>query len=141
MGGPRAADRPGGRPGPAGHGDRQRHARQLLRRRPARPRPRTPRRTPAGWSREGADLLDVGGESSRPGSEPVPLDEELRRVVPAVEAIAASVAVPISVDTTKAEVARQAIEAGASVVNDITALAGDPDAGRASSPSPGRGSS
>ncbi len=55
---------------------------------------------------EGADLLDVGGESSRPGAEPVGLDEELRRVIPAVEALAPRVAVPISIDTTKAEVAR-----------------------------------
>src|SRR5262245_32008425 len=75
---------------------------------------------------EGADLLDVGGESSRPGSEPVALEEELRRVVPAVAAIAEAVTMPISVDTTKAEVARRAIAAGASVVNDITALGDDP---------------
>src|SRR4051812_35789184 len=63
---------------------------------------------------EGADLIDVGGESSRPGSDPVPLDDELRRVVPAVEAIAAVVALPISVDTTRAEVAGLALQAGAS---------------------------
>src|SRR5258708_5238734 len=63
---------------------------------------------------DGADLLDVGGESSRPGAAPVSADEEVRRVVPAVEAVAASVDVPISVDTTKAEVARRAIAAGAS---------------------------
>ena len=75
---------------------------------------------------DGADLLDVGGESSRPGSEPVPLAEELRRVVPAVEAIVAGVAVPVSVDTTRAEVARQAIKAGATIVNDISALVDDP---------------
>src|ERR1700693_5038660 len=53
--------------------------------------------------RQGADLLDVGGESTRPGAEPVPLEEEIRRVVPVVEALAARVRVPISVDTTKAE--------------------------------------
>ncbi|HWE38283.1 MAG TPA: dihydropteroate synthase, partial [Isosphaeraceae bacterium] len=76
---------------------------------------------------EGADLLDVGGASSRPGSEPVPPAEELRRVIPAVEAIAAGFAVPVSVDTTRAEVARQALKAGASIVNDITALGDDPD--------------
>ena len=76
---------------------------------------------------EGADLLDVGGESSRPGAEPVGVDEELRRVVPAVEAMAGAVAVPISVDTTKAAVARAALRAGAAIINDITALAGDPD--------------
>jgi dihydropteroate synthase len=75
---------------------------------------------------EGADLLDVGGESSRPGSEPVSLREELRRVVPVVDAVASTLALPISVDTTKAEVARKAIAAGAAIVNDITGLTGDP---------------
>ena len=79
---------------------------------------------------EGADLLDLGGESSRPGAEPVPLDEELRRVIPVVEALAPRVAVPISVDTTKAEVARQALRAGASIINDIRGLDGDPDLAR-----------
>jgi dihydropteroate synthase len=76
---------------------------------------------------EGAGILDVGGESSRPGAEPVPLSEEVRRVVPALEAIVAAVgeSVPISVDTTKAEVARRAIAAGASVINDIRGLEGD----------------
>jgi dihydropteroate synthase len=77
--------------------------------------------------RQGADLLDVGGESSRPGARPVTLDEELGRVVPVVRALAARTAVPLSVDTCKAEVARQALAAGAHVVNDITALRGDPD--------------
>jgi dihydropteroate synthase len=75
---------------------------------------------------EGADLLDIGGESSRPGAEPVALDEELRRVIPVVEALSARLDVPISVDTTKAEVARRAIAAGASIINDIQALQGDP---------------
>jgi dihydropteroate synthase len=75
---------------------------------------------------EGADLLDIGGESSRPGSKPVPLDEELARVVPVVRGLAGRVNLPISVDTTKAEVARQALEAGAKIVNDITAGLGDP---------------
>src|SRR5438034_2877865 len=70
---------------------------------------------------EGADLLDVGGESTRPGSQPVPLDEELRRVVPVVEELARHTDVPISVDTSKAEVARQALAAGAGIVNDVTA--------------------
>jgi dihydropteroate synthase len=74
---------------------------------------------------EGADLLDVGGESSRPGALPVPLDEELRRVIPVVEALARRAGVPISVDTTKADVARQAIAAGATIINDIQALAGE----------------
>jgi dihydropteroate synthase len=74
----------------------------------------------------GADLLDLGGESSRPGAEPVPLDEELRRVIPTIEALASQIAVPISVDTTKAEVARRALEAGAAIINDISALEADP---------------
>jgi dihydropteroate synthase len=75
---------------------------------------------------DGADLLDVGGESTRPGSQPVPMDEELRRVVPAIAALAGRTTVPISVDTSKAEVARQALAAGAGIVNDVTALLGDP---------------
>lgn len=77
--------------------------------------------------RQGADLLDVGGESTRPGSAPVPVEEELRRVLPVVTALAARAAVPISVDTSKAEVARQCLQAGALIVNDVTALRGDPD--------------
>ena len=75
--------------------------------------------------RQGAAVIDIGGESTRPGSEWVPLDEELRRVLPVVEALAERVGVPISVDTTKAEVARLALQAGAAMVNDVTALAGD----------------
>jgi dihydropteroate synthase len=71
---------------------------------------------------ESVDIIDVGGESTRPYSEPVPLDEELRRVVPVVKAIAKQSPVLISVDTSKAEVARQALDAGASIVNDVTAL-------------------
>ena len=74
---------------------------------------------------EGADILDVGGESSRPGAEPVPLREELRRVVPLIRRIARETGIPVSIDTTKAEVARQAIDAGAEIINDITALRGD----------------
>ena len=76
--------------------------------------------------RQGADLLDVGGESTRPGSQPIPLEEELARVVPVVAELARSCDVPLSVDTCKAEVARQALAAGAHVVNDVTALRGDP---------------
>ena len=74
---------------------------------------------------EGAALVDLGGESTRPGSAGVPLDEELRRVVPVLEAIAGEL--PLSIDTSKAEVARRAIELGAVMVNDVTALRGDPD--------------
>lgn len=79
---------------------------------------------------DGADVLDIGGESSRPGAEPVPLEAEWQRVVPAVEALAEVVTVPISVDTAKAAVARAALEAGAAIINDITALDGDPDMAR-----------
>lgn len=74
----------------------------------------------------GADLIDVGGESTRPGAEQVPADEERRRVVPVVSALARQVEVPISVDTTKADVASAAIDAGAGIVNDISGLLYDP---------------
>jgi len=75
---------------------------------------------------EGADILDIGGESSRPGSHPVLLEEELQRVVPIVAKLAGRVPVPISVDTTKAEVARQCLDLGAAIINDISALRHDP---------------
>ena len=75
---------------------------------------------------EGADLLDIGGESSRPGADIVPVEAELARVVPVVEALARRVSVPISVDTTKLEVAARSLEAGASIINDIRGL-DDPD--------------
>jgi dihydropteroate synthase len=76
---------------------------------------------------EGADLIDVGGESTRPGSQPVPADEELRRTLPVVRELARRSGVPISIDTTKAEVARAAIDAGAEVVNDVSGLQRDPE--------------
>jgi dihydropteroate synthase len=75
---------------------------------------------------EGADILDIGGESSRPGAQPVPEEEELRRVVPVIRAIRTESAVPISIDTYKAAVAEAALEAGANIVNDISALRFDP---------------
>ena len=75
---------------------------------------------------DGADLLDIGGESSRPRAQPVSLEEELARVLPVVSALAGRVRIPISVDTTKAEVARRALDAGAAIINDISALRGDP---------------
>jgi len=75
---------------------------------------------------EGAELIDIGGESTRPGSDPVSEDEELRRVIPLVEALAPRVAVPISVDTTKAAVAERALDAGARMVNDVSAGRADP---------------
>ncbi|MCE9581403.1 MAG: dihydropteroate synthase, partial [Planctomycetes bacterium] len=71
-------------------------------------------------------ILDVGGESTRPGAEPVEAAEEKRRVLPVVEALAKRVRVPVSIDTTKADVARAAIDAGASLVNDISGLRFDP---------------
>jgi dihydropteroate synthase len=76
---------------------------------------------------DGADILDVGGESTRPYSDVIDADEELRRVGPVVAALAAQTKVPISIDTSKAAVAREAIAAGAEIINDVTALAGDPD--------------
>ena len=71
---------------------------------------------------EGADIIDVGGESTRPGGEPISVEQEIARVVPVIEALAARSETPISVDTTKSEVARAAIDAGAAIVNDISAL-------------------
>jgi dihydropteroate synthase len=75
---------------------------------------------------EGAHILDVGGESTRPGSQPVDADEELRRVLPVIEGLAALVDVPISIDTSKAAVAARALQAGASIVNDVWGLRLDP---------------
>ena len=77
-------------------------------------------------ARQGADVLDIGGESTRPGAaKAVALEEELRRVIPVIEGLAG--VVPLSIDTAKAEVARRAIAAGAEIVNDVTALRGDPE--------------
>jgi len=76
---------------------------------------------------DGAAILDVGGESTRPGADPVPEAEEIERVVRVVEELARRSGVAVSVDTTKAGVARHAIEAGAAIINDVTALTGDPD--------------
>ena len=75
---------------------------------------------------EGADLLDVGGESTRPGATPVTAEEELRRILPVVAALAARAGVPVSIDTSKAVVAEAALAAGAAVVNDVWALRRDP---------------
>ncbi len=80
---------------------------------------------------DGADMLDLGAESTRPGSEPVPAEEELRRLLPALEAVAANVGIPISVDTYKAQVARQAVEYGASIINDVWGLKADPEMAQA----------
>jgi dihydropteroate synthase len=74
----------------------------------------------------GADLIDIGGESTRPGAEPVSAEEELRRVLPVIRALAGRISVPISVDTYKADVARSAVAAGASLVNDVSGLRYEP---------------
>lgn len=76
---------------------------------------------------DGADIIDVGGESTRPGAEPVPEEEEIRRAIPVVEQLVKEVEVPVSIDTTKAAVALSAFEAGASILNDVSALRFDPD--------------
>ena len=76
---------------------------------------------------QGADILDLGGESTRPGSLPVPLDEELNRVLPVVEALVKRTRVPLSIDTSKAAVADKCLTAGAQIINDVTGLAGDPE--------------
>ncbi len=76
---------------------------------------------------DGADILDIGGESTRPYSVPVGAEEELRRVMPVVSTLCAQVGVPVSIDTSKAVVAREALAAGAQIVNDVTGLARDPE--------------
>lgn len=76
---------------------------------------------------QGADIIDIGGESSRPGASYVSAEEELRRISPVIEALAHETTAVISVDTYKAEVAKKAIELGAHIINDISALSADPD--------------
>lgn len=76
---------------------------------------------------EGADIIDIGGESTRPGSEPVSEEEEIKRVVPVIKKLVSQIKVPISIDTYKSRVARAALDAGASIVNDISGLRFDPD--------------
>ena len=78
---------------------------------------------------EGADILDIGGESTRPFSDPVSADEEIERVIPVIEKLADHLSIPISIDTMKSAVARRAIEAGASMINDVSALRFDPGLG------------
>ena len=78
-------------------------------------------------AQQGASILDIGGESTRPDSTPVAADEELQRVIPVIEGIVARSNVAISIDTSKATVAAAAIDAGAEIINDVTGLAGDPD--------------
>ncbi len=78
---------------------------------------------------DGATIVDVGGESTRPGAAPVGLEEELRRVVPLVRALVDRVGIPVSVDTTKAAVFREAAAAGAAILNDVSGLSADPELG------------
>ncbi len=77
--------------------------------------------------KEGAAIIDIGGESTRPFSDPVPVEEEIDRVVPVIKELSRHISIPISIDTTKAPVARRAIEAGASIINDVAALRFDPE--------------
>jgi dihydropteroate synthase len=79
---------------------------------------------------EGADIIDIGGESTRPGAEPLLAEEEMRRVLPVVERLAAETSVPLSIDTYKAVVAREAVARGAAIVNDVSGLQYDQDLGR-----------
>ena len=83
---------------------------------------------------EGAAIIDVGGESTRPAGDPVPAGIEIERVVPVIERLSACIDVPISINTSKAAVAAAAIEAGATMVNDIHGLGADPDAAESCSP-------
>jgi dihydropteroate synthase len=76
---------------------------------------------------DGADIIDIGGESTRPGSEPIPVEEELRRVIPVIKKLAKEIGIPISIDTYKSEVAKRALDAGASIINDISGLRFDPE--------------
>lgn len=81
------------------------------------------------FAAEGADILDIGGESTRPGADAVSLQEEFDRVLPVIEAVQREVDVPLSIDTYKAAVAQEAVRAGAAMVNDVWGLGGDPDMG------------
>jgi dihydropteroate synthase len=74
------------------------------------------------YAADGADIIDIGGESTRPGSKPVPADEEVRRVIPVIDTVAKRFDIPISIDTTKSSVAKRAVEAGAEIINDISGL-------------------
>lgn len=76
---------------------------------------------------EGADIIDIGGESTRPGSDPVPVEEEIRRTVPVIEELRKRTSIPLSIDTYKSDVARAALNAGATIVNDISGLTFDPN--------------
>jgi dihydropteroate synthase len=79
---------------------------------------------------QGADIIDIGGESTRPGADPLTEEEELRRIIPVIEHLSSELLVPVSVDTYKSSVAKKALEAGASIVNDISGLRFSPDMAR-----------
>ena len=76
---------------------------------------------------DGADIIDIGGESTRPYSDPVAINEEIDRVMPVIEGLASELTIPISIDTSKAKVAQLALNAGAEILNDVTGLEGDPE--------------
>ena len=76
---------------------------------------------------DGADIIDIGGESTRPGSDPVSAEEELRRTIPVIEVLSKEISIPISIDTYKSDIARKALDAGATMVNDISGLRFDPE--------------
>ena len=80
----------------------------------------------------GADIIDIGGESTRPGYTPISVEEEISRVIPIIEAIAKEVPVPLSIDTFKAETAKESIKAGAHIINDIWGAKADPNMGKCS---------
>jgi dihydropteroate synthase len=82
------------------------------------------------FAAEGADIIDVGGESTRPGFEPIPADEEMRRVLPVIERLVGELSLPVSIDTYKSEVARRAVAAGAHMINDVWELKRDPKLAR-----------
>ena len=109
----------------ADHGHTQRHPGFVFRWRPLEQRSALAARIEQLLA-DGADIIDVGGESTRPFAEPVSVDEELARVLPAIRKMRDRSAIPISIDTTKAAVAREALAAGATMVNDISALRHDP---------------
>ena len=88
--------------------------------------PRPPSPTALQLEAEGADILDIGGESTRPGADPVDIEEECRRVLPVIEGLAKRARVPLSIDTRNAEVMRRAAQAGARIINDVSALTHDP---------------
>ena len=89
--------------------------------------PETPAENALQMQSDGADIIDIGGESTRPYSDPVAINEEIDRVMPVIEGLASELTIPISIDTTCAKVAQLALNAGAEILNDVTGLEGDPE--------------